>query len=399
MSNHDEFLRFCGEKMEAGQTRLADTLRAVLAREVPELFALVSDADDHFFLEPLLFAWFRVREARASVLLPQLLVGGLPADARPECVEARSDASGWVHLPGIGGFQCDRPGGELLVWLDGEPALTSPDREPVDAVFLPQLIVPGTGIESLRRQHALLAPLCEDEDHQPAAFELGEQPTAHLAHLARAFELLGAKDPAYHALVLRATRLLVVFSQPRVPSFAAIGAHGAAFLSACPDADEVFFIDDLIHQCGHVVFNGMTACRSDFLRVDPDRRMDAITRGPTDGRSLYGAFHGLFGEYFMCRVLDACDRAGVFHGRAAHELYGRLAFIGRKYLQDAHNLDHDLYTDEGRFCFEILRQAALRLRDERPDLWSLRLDDQPYVFDYGRFASRNPLAGARALHA
>jgi hypothetical protein len=108
--------------------------------------------------------------------------------------------------------------------------------------------------------------------------------------------------------------------------------------------------------------------------------------GHADGRSVYGALHGLFGEYHMCRVMQQLDRAAAFSGRAGHELLGRLAFISQKYLMDTRNLDFDLYTPDGAACFETLKQGGQDLRRTRPDLWALDMRRQSYVFDYGAFA-------------
>jgi hypothetical protein len=84
--------------------------------------------------------------------------------------------------------------------------------------------------------------------------------------------------------------------------------------------------------------------------------------------------------------MQRLDRARAFEGRAAHELLGRLAFIGQKYLMDTANLDFDLYAPDGRVCFETLKRAGHELKRTRPDLWALDMSRMGYVFDYALFA-------------
>src|SRR6188474_1790637 len=52
--NDDDFSRFHEERLVSGQRTLADAMRRLLKQSAPEIFGVVSDLDDAFFLEPAL---------------------------------------------------------------------------------------------------------------------------------------------------------------------------------------------------------------------------------------------------------------------------------------------------------------------------------------------------------
>lgn len=384
---HDVFMTFCVRKIREGERRLAHAARILIGRAAPELARALSDVDDEQLLHPLLFAYFS-RPTPDGALLP-LLFSLLPIEARPEVMALRTDETGRFYLPGVGYFHT-APGFVRLRWERATDRYRIEDQRGAALAhrFEPPLTL--RGFELLRYSQPLLAPLCFDAAGRPSPVEIETTARRHAEQLDSALALLAAHDAALYGELSRAVRLLVAFQSDRVNSFAALGAHGATFFSADAASTEVFFLDDLVHQGCHVLFNAMTARRADFLRADPDRRVDTLTgRGP-DARTVYGALHGIFGEYHMCRVLARVEQAAAPRSRARHELLGRLAFIARKYVQDTHNLDHDIYTDEGRYCFETLKQAGRQLLLERPELFSLDLGEQGYVFDYARFAARTP---------
>jgi hypothetical protein len=390
--NHDDFMRSSSEQLARGQQQLATAVRALVASRAPELYPHVADTADELFLEPLLFAHFASTDS--PIPLAQLLWGALPPAARPDAVDVRTDAEGRAYVPGVGYFHSALRDCDLeLHWdrVTDRHQLRRPDGDAVASRLEPPLLVPGTSIELLRYGHPLLSAVYPQHEGTRIVPALGDAPARHVGHLARAFELIASLEPALHHQITRTTRRIVVFNDPEVVSFATVAAHGIAFFSPRPDDDEVFFLDDLPHQCGHVAFNAITARRADLFRGDPDVRLGDLTGQTADRRTLYGAFHGLFTEYHMCRVLDRCDRSGLYGGRPAHELLGRLAFIAQKFFLDTTNLDQDVYTAAGRDQFEALRAAGRQLDQRRPELRRLIMDGQPYVFDYPLFARSNPL--------
>lgn len=389
--NDDDFSRFHEERLVSGQRTLADAMRRLLKRSAPEIFGVVSDLDDAFFLEPALFTHF-ARSERDSVLgLGQILFGRLPPARRPEAIEVDSDRHGRVYLPGIGVLRTDQRAQTLLLIASSEGLSLRAGRSSVGFALEPEDRLDGTAIELVRHEDPTLLTRFYDVHARPADAVIDGRAGPHRAQIERALALLSEHCPAYARDVARVTRRLVVFGAVDVNSFATINAHGAAFFNALDADAEPYFADELVHQCGHIIFNAVSVRRHDFLALDPELPLEQIAPRERSGRKLYDALHGLYTEDVMCACLRVLDERGVFTGRQAHELFGRLAFIARKFRIDLDNLSAPgVFTPLGRELYELWRQRCDRLARERPELWQADLRGQPYNFDAELFARNNP---------
>lgn len=211
---------------------------------------------------------------------------------------------------------------------------------------------------------------------------------------AAALEVLRRVAPLLHECLTAVVRRVFVFASAEGDSFAAPSAHGAVFLRPGADADEVFFIEDLAHQGGHVLLSAMTVDRSLYLATDPDTPLSDLTGERDEDRTVYVAFHGVFTECLICIALNACLLAGVFEGRRRHELVGRLSFAMRRLQLDLPPLRRSgVMTDQGAAMVESFGEVFdgifARIGDS---LVACDLSNQPYTFSYGRFAARNPVS-------
>src|SRR2546426_2901954 len=100
--------------------------------------------------------------------------------------------------------------------------------------------------------------------------------------------------PALFDALHAVTRRIFLYNAELPTSFATMSAHGVAFLNVKDDNDEVFFVDDLAHQCGHVLFNALTQEKERFLARPADTPMRDFCHDQEDPRTLYSALHGLF---------------------------------------------------------------------------------------------------------
>ena len=157
----------------------------------------------------------------------------------------------------------------------------------------------------------------------------------------------------------------------------------------------MFFIEDLAHQCGHILFSALSVNRDDYLRVDSNTPLQQITGTEGEQRDLYTALHGVFTEALMCIALYYCLEAGVFTEAKMHELLGRLSFVMKRFHLDLLNLNHEgLFTDRG---LAIIRDCGRAFddifRQTKGRITRFDLSNQSYTFSYDRFAALNPAAG------
>jgi len=390
-----KFTDFVRGNIAEGQHFFADIIKTLLYKSDPDLFKLLDFYDDEPFLEPLLFAYFNSKES--PIKPKQILFGYLEDELRPEIVNVFADESGIVYLPNIGYFVTNLANKELaLIWDRSSKSysLTYNDQ-PVNYSYDPIIRVEGTRIELCRYNHPLLAGLYTDTKGNVVDVEIQDSTRRHIPHLNTAFRILKTQYPHYYEDILAVTKKIVVFEGKNVNSFATLSAHGIAFLSSNRTDDEVFFIEDLAHQCGHVIFSALTSEKKAYFRADPDTPLKFLSKNPRETRTVYVTFHGLFTEAAMSEALDICYENDMFSGKQKHELAGRIAFILTRFSHDLANLAHsELFSEKGILLFNDFRQVFLELSQKRQDL--LRKCDtsnQPYNFSYEKFVELNPLNG------
>jgi len=388
--NDSQFLAYCQAKFVEGQRELAGAMRTLVAHEDQDIHDALAEAGDAAFLEPLFFTYFFAKPPRME--LAQLAFGHVPLAARPGAFPVQTDACGRAYLPQIGHLLTASPALSLTAHWDASDGIVALEDEAgrrVPHSLSPCAFIPDTTLELLSEGNPLLDVTFVDVDGARVDGAVPSSGAPHGPAMARALTLIDEVEPAYSELLLRATRQVFVFRYPRVNNFATLNAHGVVCFNAGDHDDEVFFVDELVHQCGHVIFNAISVRRRELFVADPD----APIAGGFDQRSLYTVLHGLYTERAMVRCLRRLDEGAVLTGRQAHELRGRLAFIVRKMQLDIGSTNcSGLFTPLGETLVEAFRATFEDAVRERPDLLRDDLHGQPYNFDYAVYARHNPPA-------
>lgn len=386
------FTDFIEPYLSQGREQILHALRTLVYSSAPGLFDLLDFDNEDAFLEPLLFAYFNSQDRRIG--LEQILFGYIADDRKPTETSVYSDGEGVVYLPTIGYLITSHTDRTLtLVWNKHDHTYTLRDAGAVvDFDTQPLIFVDGTSIEVCRHNNPLLAGFYAGTDGAVREVEMTAAAHRHVEHLNHAFLILRECHPHIYAMLVGATRKIAVFQSPALNSFATLSVHGVAFLNATPDDDFVFFIEDLVHQCGHIVCNTATFDKERFFRISPETPLFDVTQEHGETRSVYATFHGVFTEALMNECFSACfDEAG-FVGRQRHELAGRLALILRRFELDLRSLIADgLFSDEGLLFLSRFTQTFLEVHARRRDLLELcDTSNQPYNFSYKAFLELNP---------
>jgi hypothetical protein len=317
------------------------------------------------FTEPLVFAALSGPDPAAW--LDQLLCGYRGSVAGTSMAPGRTLVARRIGgSPGIGVY-------------DGD--------ERVDASFEPPAAIGETNAELFPGGHPLLARL-----YGSAAPRFGGLVDVHREHVERAFAVIAALMPAYNDLICQVTRKVVLHSGERPNSFATPEAYGALFVNMALGDDEVFLVEDLVHQGGHVLFSAAAFDRERWLQVDPDTPLSAAGSDPSERRTLYVALHGLFTEMAIVDVLDRwTTRGDDLRGALAHLLRGRLAFALRRLAAAVATLGAvDGLAVDGQRLVTAVTTRCLEVAGRRPGLRHARLENQGYNFSPRRYAQLNP---------
>ena len=320
-----------------GQAQLADQLRRVVATSGRPVATRLNFADPAPFLDPSLFAILGERDP--AVMLDSVL-----------------------------------------------------DRHAEDSIVTPLPSVPGSSIEiGDPYDPALIRVLRDAGVERPKSCEVDSGPA-----LGHAWDALRDRVPMIHDALARVVRRVVPFATDgELGSFASMSAHGAIFLQPPRNADEVFFVEDVAHQGGHVLLSAATLDPTAFFSGDPEQLLSDVTGDDDDrSRTVNVAFHGVFTEALMSLALHRCVDSDRFTGRQRHELLGRRSYIMRRFQLDLEGLRRgDVFSDPGRVIFALIERVFEGVFAEAgPGISSLDLTGQPYAFSYDVFSQRNPAA-------
>jgi hypothetical protein len=331
-------------------------------------------------LEPWLFSHAVAKlPARAAA---QLAYAYRPAGSYSRRIDVEANTAGIAVVPKLGYAAGAMPGEQfVLERCPGDVAWQRTDGRPLD-FFPPVLGAPGTidlawsavpAVEALWPQVAPMAVI----------------PTTALAALARSLDILATALPDYAALITRTTRRILLFENAAAHSFAADAAYGAAFINIAASASEPLLIEEIAHQCGHVLFSALTYDPDEWLAADAN---ELCLEETLEGRSVYTKLHGVFTEAMMLATFDACLTQDLFVGADRHELLGRAALIFRRMHYDLASIAQPaLYTPRGQQLFDLIYAVFADVRARRIEmLTGFDFSGQPYTFDYRTFRALNP---------
>ena len=374
------FETLTGDLIFCNQISLSDTIRMAFYQENPSLFEILDYEDDFTFLEPSLFCYFLSDISKTNIIpLLQSVVGYIPDEKRLAMISLTADRFGMVNLPNLG-------------YIRTEPY----NIVPVDLItltgWIPDQFVENSKIRLCLHPTDLLAYAKDVSFHEPVEDTLYKNEDA----LSVATTFLQKQLPNFWSLIASVTREFVVFSSPYHNSFAGIMHHGTAYFNTENKIQTpVFFIDDIAHQCGHIIFNVITLDTPKYLKVPKDHPLRNYSTNPGEMRGAYGAFHGLFTYTCILHALDEVLQSQYFTDENLRfEALGRIGFYLHKFYLDLQLMDNsEILTDAG---FDFHRQFNEGFQEMlaryKKEIQGFDYSNQPYTFQYDRFKESNLLS-------
>lgn len=347
-----------GERRTLARQQLADAMRALSTGSVePDDLSATGDLPVAAFFEPRLFSQLGQHGVFDATTLSQLTLSDAVDRTRP--VPARTDRDGVLALPGLGLVRTTLPSTAVTVALDaaGATATLAPVGEGgaiQEYAVEPAMLLPGTRVELVAHVDPVLAGFLAEHVGPPADTEHVDA-RDHAAALADALALIEQVSPGYHRLLVESLRGVVLYRHATAESFAALGMHGLVFLNVPESPTLDYFVEELTHQGGHVLFSEATLQRSDFFLIDPDSPLsEPLARD--DARDLYGFFHGLFTEHMESQIVRAVLDSGLVGGEHEADFRHHLDVVTGR-------LDRDLAL-VGPVAGKVFSELGLSVYDE-----------------------------------
>jgi hypothetical protein len=370
---------------ESSKEKIIETIKILIYKEAPHLIEKLNLEDQDAFLEPLLFAYFNRKENLFSrEALKEILQGFFKKNETIKN-EYTFNKNGIAYIPKIGYFRKD-------------------EIKPFDTI----IILPKTNFEVITYQIINLKYIFRDfnnividESKIIISKMLYED---NKKSLSSALSNIKQYSNNHYSLIEKCCKKIVLFkTDPKnTNSFATINAHGIAFLNVYQkEYDEVFFIDDIAHQTGHIIMTTLSFKRKEYFLIDENENIKSITNNPKEYRSLYILFHALYTYYTTTLCLDNCLSNNCFDEKKTHEAEGRVGFYLIKYKLDLdsfmevanhYNGLEMVLTKKAIFIFQMISEQFIQIRNKYySTLKEFSYKNQPYNFTYKEFIKLNPI--------
>jgi len=300
------------EVLDQSRVYISNTMKMLLYKQQPALIQKVDFENDKTFLEPSLLAYFNEKEGCEfpDEMISEYLQGYF---LKKEEIQANHTLNHFdvAYLPEIGYVKKDQK-----------------------QTFLPVVYIEDTSIEILRYPIPLFKRIMDiPEETQEYYDGLHEK---HLQTLTNAVHYIKKSNPSHFSLIEKCCRRIIIFNTDpsNSNSFASRKANGTAFFNAYQeDYDEVFFIDDVAHQTGHIILTSLFFDPKTIYKIDEQQDVADII-GKPDHRIVNVLIHALYTYYTTFLCLDSCLENNCFTEEQKREAMARIGFYLGKYRND-----------------------------------------------------------------
>lgn len=375
--------------VNTGKSQMVMVLKGLVYRDAPDLFELLDFEEDKAFLEPLVFTYFNYPD-KTRMSLKQILWGYIKAARKPSVINVIANNAGVVYLPGYGYMITKYPEKEFSMSFNDGLARLESKGYLVKYEFEPLAWTKGQNIEIVKYPNPLLDNLFTREGSEGLAKVLTLNEGDYPLLIGRALQIIREIDPLYYACLKTTIRKFYCFrGEPN--SFASMAAQGIAFFNVQPADGLLFFLDNIIHQCGHVIFNAISFEKEKWFNVPANTQLSTFTLDPKDYQDIYGRFHGLFTQTNINTIFEKCIENKTLQGEEHYELLGRFASNLTRFGVAIKKLDHPgMYTEVGLFWYNFFKMSHSVLNVKWESVINqYRVDNQPYVFNYKKFKESN----------
>ncbi|WP_430429566.1 hypothetical protein [Maribacter litoralis] len=384
-------------------SELFNQIRLLLFKKNPKIFELIDFDNQEIYKEPLLYAFFTSQNDDS--ILDQILVAY--KKNKNQVARVITDEKGRLYFPNIGWFVTKLKKTPMIFYKESFCLKNEQNQENIEFQFEGLSYINGTKIELLKYPISLLKQFYFNVEGKEINVEITEITKAHYQNVTKAYNILKKYVPDQFDLIEKYAGKCVIFNVDTYQrnSFAHISAQGIGFYNAYQkDYNEVFFVDDIAHQTGHVILNTITYNSEFFFKVDKNTIIDKIQQPDgtvVENRDLLIVFHALYTYYTSFICLNACLINNVFLKQKKHEVLGRMAFYINKCYFDLLLIDNPLnseinakryMTENGLEVLRVIKNKWFEMSEKwSPITQDFNMTNQPYNFTYSKFAELNPL--------
>ena len=391
----------CITPVDSANDHLVNAIKLLLYKNDSEIFEKMDFDNDEIYTSPLLFAYFN-NKSNNHTTLDSILIGYYNEIKKADII---SDEFGRIYVSKIGWIQTTSR--NQVFSFDKEKMILKKDNKQIEFDIEDFEFIKNTNIEILKYSIPLFKQCYYNTNNQLIEIEIEKITKKHIPTITKAYSLIKEYIPEQYNLIEKYCPKCVIFNVDTYQrnSFAHMAAQGVSFHNAYQEEyDEVFFIDDIAHQSGHVIFNAMIYESNLYFKVDKHTILEVLQLPEVDyieKRDLFTIYHALYTYYTSFICLDACLEKDAFNAIQKHEAMGRIAFYINKCCRDLLIIDNKIesnenakiyFTEDGLEIYMQLKSKWIEMYKKwNSSVKHFDMDNQPYNFTYFSFLERNPI--------
>lgn len=374
------------KNFDSCQGSVIDSLKMLLYQRHEDIFERIDFEDDTVYLEPLLYAYIMQEQ---DIWLDSIIYG---YERNPKSkIQVFTNNKGVIYIPQIGYFYTNEINKKLFLESKDDIFYITDDKEVQVSNSFDPILYLDEEIEIIKSNHPLLTKLFLDKNDEIVEVEIERTYIKHIDHFNKSLQLIKKHSPEYFNLIKQTIKKVVIYDgEPN--SFATIQAHNMIFLNAHEGNEEAFFLDHILHESAHVVFNTLTYESKFNLFTYPfNTKFSQITNNLNEHGDLYSRFHGLFTFIIINTCLETIIDKKCLQGNQNEELIGRFS-INMKRFEIGINMFNipNILTEEGQKWYTLFVITFNSIYKRKKELInSVDTSNQPYVFSFDLFRKVN----------
>ncbi len=377
---------------EKHHLKVVDTLKSALYQKDNSIFDKLDFYDDEIYKEPLLFSC--INSPDYNLWINSLIAGLTKSKAINDIQIPVYDKT--VYIPDVGYFTFEEDNLKLVNYkFENNQFIFTSKSKKLNYIYK-KIKKTDEGIEFLEFNHPLLKNMFVNEQGQIVDVMISSKQTyneEYILNFNKALVKIKKTYPEYFNLIKKYIKK-VVFYNGKSNSFASIQAHGAAFFNVSHGNSEIFFLDNILHQCAHVFFNTLTLDKGELFKLPYNSDLSTFTEDIDDkGFSLYDRFHGLFTQTNINICFDKCLKENLYSGDDYLEFIAKFTSNMSRFDIAIKKFNKEKkYKKEGLEWFTFFYKTFQNIfNDNKSELLKYKVSNQPYVFDFDLFKKTNNL--------
>lgn len=371
----------------SGQNNEINIIKALIYKKHKTIFNKIDFDNNYAFSEPYIFGYFTIRNI--EIPIEQLMYGYYKHNTDTS-LTIKTDKNGMFYIPNIGLFKTNSKTSKKQITTKN---LTSSLNTPKEDIILlnENTHIKYTQCEPMQHIDEIMMHFIKGGTKKESYVNYLKKNNTYSKHATLALQTIINNSNSFYKYLKPALRRIVFFSSDTMNSFSNISLHGTIFVNMSQGQGEIYLLEDITHQCAHVIFDSITFNKNKFINIDHETPLNTYNGDANDKRSIYTTYHALYTYYCITQIFDDCITNNIYTGSCSLELHGRLSYVLKKYTKDIENLDHiDIFTELGWGMYKEFRDHLATMLNKYQHLVSeLNHNNQPYVFSLKNFIEIN----------